>query len=251
MTSDSTATGSFAEIIRGFAATIADNFRQPIQAQPEDQLKGPVGELLRATGQLTGRVVGWRTEVHADDISGRPDIGVTTDGLLTGHVELKRPGLGARAEQFTGPNHTQWERFKALPNLIYTDGAEWSLYRSGELKLRVRIAADVSEGGAKAVALESLKGSVNCFATSCTGNLWCPGRRRDWRSSSLPSPVSSGTTFRRRCVGKAVSSERWPKSGLGCYSQREMRPSLPMPMHRPLHMRCCWPGLRVQKACNP
>ena len=157
MTSNSTATGSFAEIIRGFADTVANNFRQPIQAQPEDQLKGPVGELLRATGQLTGLAVGWRTEVHADDINGRPDIGVATDGLLTGHVELKRPGLGARAEQFTGPNHTQWERFKALPNLIYTDGAEWSLYRSGELKLRVRIAADVSEGGAKAVDLESLE----------------------------------------------------------------------------------------------
>ena len=158
MTSDSTATGSFAEIIRGFAATVADNFGQPIQAQPEDQLKGPVGELLRATGQLTGLAVGWRTEVHADDINGRPDIGVTTDGLLTGHVELKRPGLGARAEQFTGANRAQWERFKALPNLIYTDGAEWSLYRSGVKKLRIRIAAAVSEDGAKAVDLESLEG---------------------------------------------------------------------------------------------
>ena len=37
------------------------------------------------------RVVDWRTEVHPDDVDGRPDIGVVTDGLLNGHVELKAP----------------------------------------------------------------------------------------------------------------------------------------------------------------
>ena len=157
MTSDSTATGTLAGIIGHFASAIADNFSQLIQAQPEDQLKQPVGELLRDMGQITGLTVGWRTEVHADDIDGRPDIGITTNGLLTGHVELKRPGLGARAEQFAGANQRQWERFKALPNLIYTDGSEWSLYRSGELRHRVRIADDVSNGGAKSVYLESLE----------------------------------------------------------------------------------------------
>ena len=48
--------------------------------------------------------------------------------------------------------------FKALPNLIYTDGAEWSLYRSGELIHRLRIAVDISEGGAKAVDAGTLGG---------------------------------------------------------------------------------------------
>ena len=62
---------------------------------------------------------------------------------------MKRPGLGARAETFRGRNRDQWKRFKALPNLIYTDGSEWSLYRTGELRHRVRIAVDVSMGGAK------------------------------------------------------------------------------------------------------
>ena len=159
MTSNSTAAGNFAEIVGRFASAIAGNFSQPIRAQPEDQLKSPVGELLRDMGKITSLTVSWRTEVHADDIDGRPDIGITTNGLLTGHVELKRPGLGARAEQFTGANREQWERFKALPNLIYTDGSEWSLYRSGELRHRVRIADDVSKGGAKAVYQESLEAS--------------------------------------------------------------------------------------------
>ena len=139
-----------------FADTIADNFRQPVQAQPEDQLKGPVGELLRAIGELTGLNVGSRTEVHPEDIDGRPDIGITANGLLTGLIELKRPGLGARPEGFKGQNKIQWERFKALPNLIYTDGSEWSMYRSGVLKERVRIAQDVSQEGAKGLEPDTL-----------------------------------------------------------------------------------------------
>ena len=94
-------------------------------------MKSPVGQLLSAVGTLTDLDVNWRTEVHPDDVEGRPDIGVVTDGLLNGHVELKRPCKGARPEGFTGRDRQQWERFKALPNLIYTDGSEWSLYRSG------------------------------------------------------------------------------------------------------------------------
>ena len=149
--SDSTPRARLVQIVGNFADAVTDNFNQPISAQPEDQLKSPVGDLLQETGGLTGLNVTWRTEVHPDDIDGRPDLGVIVNGLLAGHVELKRPGLGARPEYFTGHNRSQWEQFKALPNLIYTDGGEWSLYRSGELKLRARIAADVSQGGANAV----------------------------------------------------------------------------------------------------
>ena len=43
---------------------------------------------------------------------------MTNNNLLTGHVELKSPGTGARPEHFKGHNKDQWQRFKALPNLI-------------------------------------------------------------------------------------------------------------------------------------
>ena len=158
MTSDSTTTAAFVDIVSAFADTVSNNFKQLVPAQPEDQLKAPVGELLLATGKLTGLEVSWRFEVHPDDVDGRPDIGVTVGGLLNGLVELKRPGLGARPEHFTGHNRAQWERFKALPNLLYTDGAEWSLYRSGQLILRVRVAADVSQGGGNVLDREALGG---------------------------------------------------------------------------------------------
>ena len=141
----------FADLAAGFADAVTSNFHQPVSAQPEDQLKSPVGNLLVSVGQLTGLEVNWRTEVHHEDLNGRPDVGIIVNGLLTGHVELKRPGTGARPEAFTGRNREQWLRFQALPNLIYTDGAEWSLYRSGKLEMRTRIADDVSTGGSKSI----------------------------------------------------------------------------------------------------
>ena len=63
---------SFAEIAVSYANAVADNFRQPVAAQPEDQLKKPVGDLLSATGSMTGLVVRSRTEVRADDVQDAP-----------------------------------------------------------------------------------------------------------------------------------------------------------------------------------
>ena len=147
---------SFAEAAAEYAGAVAGNFGQHVDAQPEDQLKAPVGDFISRAGKVFAEEVGWRSEVRADDVHGRPDLGITRDGLLVGHVELKRPGAGARAERFSGRNREQWERFKALPNLVYTDGSEWSLYRSGRLASRVRVADDVSAGGAASLILENL-----------------------------------------------------------------------------------------------
>ena len=168
---DATTPSAFAEAVGHFAHEVAHNFSLPVAAQPEDQLKSPVGDLLRAVGEMTSLLVDWRTEVHPDDVDGRPDIGVVTNGLLNGHIELKAPGVGARAEGFTGHNRRQWERFKALPNLVYTDGSEWSLYRSGQLKARARVAADVSTGGANAI--DSV-GSSTCHNLLRDFLLWEP-----------------------------------------------------------------------------
>ena len=50
---------------------------------------------------------------------------------VCGYVELKAPGSGAQTSRFKGHDKKQWEKFKALPNLLYTDSIEWALYRSG------------------------------------------------------------------------------------------------------------------------
>ena len=157
---------NFGTVIREFATAVAANFATPIDAQREDQLKAPVSEVLRACGQAWDIEVRSRTEARAEGDTGRPDIGVTAGGLLCGHIELKAPGRGARPERFRGREREQWQRFQALPNLIYTDGSEWSLYRDGKPLARVRIAADVSDEGAAgldAAAVSKLEGLLRDF----------------------------------------------------------------------------------------
>jgi hypothetical protein len=68
-------------------------------------------------------------------------------------MELKAPGKGADPCKFKGDDKNQWEGFKNLPNLIYTDGNEWALYRSGErVGKMVRLSGDVTSEGQAAIS---------------------------------------------------------------------------------------------------
>ncbi len=145
----------FNALIQQFAAKCEEKYTDLYGGQAEDQLKPLVGALLEAVGPSFSLGVEWRSEVHPDDVDGRPDMGVIANKLLVGHIELKAPDVGARPEQFTGANQKQYKRFCALPNLIYTDGTTWSLYRSGERVGRVAIAADV-RGGADGILTDKL-----------------------------------------------------------------------------------------------
>jgi hypothetical protein len=143
----------FQNVLREFAQDIKRNFRSTISAQPEDQLKPGVQRVLQAAA----RNIVTRTEVYAADVNGRPDIGVDSNRLLCGFVELKAPGKGARPQRFTGADKKQWEKFKALPNLIYTDGNEWALFRSGkpwpeDQPAIVRFSGDITADGADAIS---------------------------------------------------------------------------------------------------
>lgn len=132
-------------------------------AQAEDQLKPAVKDLLQGASAAFGGNAVATTESHTD-LGVRPDIGVTDPKLLIGHVELKAPGIGAKARNFSGKHDR--EQFKKLadhPNLIYTDGNEWALYRRGAtVGSIVTAAGDVRTDGEAAyseqdaVALEQL-----------------------------------------------------------------------------------------------
>jgi hypothetical protein len=117
--------------LRTFANFVREKFASALAGQPEDQLKGPVENLLTGLGRQFGRQVQVATESIVAE-TGRPDMAVGVDGALVGHIELKKPGTGADPSGFTGHNAQQWHKFKELPNLIYTDSREWSLYRSGQ-----------------------------------------------------------------------------------------------------------------------
>jgi hypothetical protein len=116
-----------------FAKSLTAKFALPGAASPEDQLKPLVADLLARAGTSFGWKVESRTETHLSEHKARPDIAIYVGGLICGYVELKQPGLGADAPKLKGDhNKKQWQKLKGLPNLIYTDGQDWALYREGE-----------------------------------------------------------------------------------------------------------------------
>ena len=93
-----TVSDTFRAAASQFANEPQASFASHQRAQPEDQLKGPVQALLRATRRQGAH----QAEVHVDELGGRPDIGVEVGQLLCGHVELKAPGVGAITRRFKG-----------------------------------------------------------------------------------------------------------------------------------------------------
>jgi hypothetical protein len=126
---------------------------QSITGEPEDQLRAPFEQFMGEAGRALRRDVVCTGEMLLPGRLGKPDYAVHLNRLLSGYVELKAPGVGADATRFTGHNRTQWVRFQAIPNLIYTDGMSWGLYRSGELiRPVVRLRGDPSTKSSGAVA---------------------------------------------------------------------------------------------------
>ncbi|ORT46627.1 type ISP restriction/modification enzyme, partial [Frankia sp. KB5] len=99
---------------------------------PEASIRSPLEGLLAAVGrhhklsELT-----WHDEVRLPELGVRPDYAVRLSGLVTGYIEIKKPGLSVDPQNFTGHNKEQWERLRDLPNLLYTNGTEWRLFRDG------------------------------------------------------------------------------------------------------------------------
>jgi hypothetical protein len=99
----------------------------------EAQLADLVPNLLIALAKKQGRAgIDLRGQAREKAV-GIPDFSIKDGLLLIGHLETKAPGLGADPTKFKAEHdRDQWERFKKLPNVLYTDGIEWALYRSGK-----------------------------------------------------------------------------------------------------------------------
>lgn len=127
---------------------------------PEDQLRGPLDQLVRdAVGAL-----GWPANVALigestlRELKTRPDFAVTKQNLLVGFIEVKAPGKGADPRHFDDQHDKeQWQKLKALPNLVYTDGNSFSLWRDGALQGEViRLEGSVESSGAALAAPKGL-----------------------------------------------------------------------------------------------
>lgn len=103
----------------------------PVGVQPEDQLKAPIKAVLEALAPQIEAFTEAKLEI------GRPDIALRVRKAVCGYVELKEPCKSADPNKLKGADKAQWERFKALPNLVYTNGADWGLYRDGKAITKV------------------------------------------------------------------------------------------------------------------
>ncbi|RYE40238.1 MAG: hypothetical protein EOP24_41560 [Hyphomicrobiales bacterium] len=100
--------------------------------EPEAAIRAPIEDLLGEVGKRLSLSVVPHDEVRDNDRGVRPDYAISVDAAITGYVEVKKPGANLDPASFTGHNRRQWERQRDLPNLIYTNGTEWRLYRDSE-----------------------------------------------------------------------------------------------------------------------
>lgn len=90
--------------------------------QPEDQLRGPLENLMQGLASIVGLPKGALVltgEKSLAELRTRPDYAVEVQHALVGFIEVKAPGKGADPRAFTDKHDKeQWERLKSLPNLL-------------------------------------------------------------------------------------------------------------------------------------
>ena len=135
--------------------------------EPEDQLRAPLELLVLDLAELCGFPRSEITTVGESPVAEfktRPDYAVTARRALVGFLEIKAPGKGADPRQFRDTHDKeQWKKLQFLPNLLYTDGNEFCLCRSGEVGTVVRLEGDVATSGAHLAAPPSLLGVFEDF----------------------------------------------------------------------------------------
>ena len=141
-------------------ATFADEVSTKLNlvgtaGEPEEQLRAPFEKFIQAAGNVFGMNVVPMGEVRVKNI-GKPDYAIYCDETLCGYVEVKRVGKGADPTTYQGHDKSQWERFKTLPCILYTDGNEWGLFQGGERASSiVRLSGNIEAEGARAVTRDN------------------------------------------------------------------------------------------------
>ncbi len=157
------------EAVARYGATASKKLTNPAAiGGPEDQLRSPleilIGDLAALCGYEDDAVVPVG-ESTLSDLKTRPDYAISVRNALTGFIEVKAPGKGADPRRFRdGHDKDQWEKLRSLPNLLYTDGNEFSLWRGGELVGQVvRLEGDIETAGSSLEAPSSLQALFEDF----------------------------------------------------------------------------------------
>jgi hypothetical protein len=138
--------------------------------QPEDQLRAPLETLFAEVAAILHPAVQnlvLTGETSLAEMRTRPDYAVKVKNALVGFIEVKAPGKGADPRKWkTGHDKEQWDKLKALPNLLYTDGDSFSLWRDGVLVGQiVHLDGGIEQAGAKLAAPQTFLPLLSDFLT--------------------------------------------------------------------------------------
>ena len=157
------------EAVSTFGAEAKSKLSNPAASgAPEDQLRAPLETLIRHMAEITGlppRTVVVVGETSLSDLKTRPDYAVTRRNALIGFIEVKAPGKGADPRRFSDPHDKeQWTKLQTLPNLIYTDGNAFGLWRNGVLEGAViHLEGDIETAGRRLSAPDTLASLFTAF----------------------------------------------------------------------------------------
>jgi len=174
------------EPLKVFATSLTAKYSARSEGHPEAQLKSPIEQLFAAYSRSIGRKIVLKDESSVERL-GTPDYAVECNDLLVGFIELKDPEKGANPERYKGHDAEQWGRFKAIPNILYTSGNEWSLYRNGVLaEMRVKCPGDVRTDSRDAVNEETAKDLFTLFAAFTSWTPIVPHKPKELASFLAP-----------------------------------------------------------------
>lgn len=177
------------DLVSRFGVEAEKRLSSLVAGNPEEQLRAPLEILIPGIAEICGLPNGsifLVPETPMPDLAIRPDFAVMRKrgkaSELLGFVEIKAPGKGADPRRFTDTHDKkQWTKLKALPNLIYTDGNEFSVWHNGELQAEgsksgiVKLSGDVRSAGSGLTAPPELQSAFHSFLT------WKPTAPRNAR----------------------------------------------------------------------
>lgn len=125
---------SFEQAVQAAVSTFGTEVTPKLRGSgwQEDQLRGPMENMIRSICRGLGLDVTLIGEVPLVDMGARPDYAVEVGGALVGYIELKKPGTQADPSVYTGRNAEQWAKLRLLNNVLLCDGNEFSVHQEGQ-----------------------------------------------------------------------------------------------------------------------
>ncbi|MER7394887.1 type ISP restriction/modification enzyme [Streptomyces sp. NPDC000151] len=189
------------EAISLFGAACKRNLAGP--GDREAAIRTPLEQLFRTIAAHHAMAeANWHPETRIPHLGVRPDYAVRVGKHVTGYIEVKRPGKGIHPDSFTGHDRKQWERLRDLPNLLYTNGTHWRVFRHG-----VQLGDEVALSGPLKIAGEKLAvadlASFDALTQAVLG--WKPPRTR--RVSVLVQHIAPLCRLLREAVREQLRAE--------------------------------------------